>query len=60
MNLLHNIGGGNLSEWLYDISADGGKTYTTQWLHEAEAEAEKANGNIVLKRRNLMIPEYRR
>lgn len=49
-----------MTDWLYDISADGGKTYTAQWLYESEAEAEKANGNIVLKRSNLMIPEYRR
>jgi hypothetical protein len=49
-----------MKEWLYDISADGGQTYTTQWLYEAEAKAEKENGYIVLKRRNLMIPEYRR
>lgn len=48
-------------KWLYDISADGGKTYTTQWLTEEDAEYEKEGyGNIVLKRQSLLIPEYMR
>ena len=49
-----------MTDWLYDISADDGKTYTTQWLYEHEAETKRANGNIVLKRRHLVIPEYKR
>ena len=47
--------------WLYDISADGGKTYTTQWLTEEEAKYEKEGyDHIVLKRKTLLIPEWLR
>lgn len=35
--------------YLYDISADGGQTWTSQWLIENEAEEEKKNGWIVKK-----------
>ena len=47
--------------WLYDISADGGKTYTAQWLTEEEAKDEKEMyDHIVLKRKTLLIPEWLR
>lgn len=44
-----------MGKWLYDISADGGKTYTTQWLTACEAEEEKAKGRAVVRRKNLFI-----
>lgn len=48
-----------MKKWLYDISADGGKTYTAQWLTEDEARDEKEMyGHIVLKRKHLPVPAY--
>lgn len=35
----------------YDISADGGETWTTQYLTESEAKDERAQGHIVLQRK---------
>lgn len=32
---------------LYSISADGGNTWTVQWLREGEVEKHKAFGYIV-------------
>lgn len=44
---------------LYDISADGGNSWSTQWLTETEATNEKEMyGHIVLKRDHLLIPAY--
>ena len=47
-----------MKKWLFDISADGGKTWTTQWLTIREAESEIRHGHIVKRRRNLLIPGY--
>lgn len=38
--------------YCYKVSADDGKTYTTQWLTEEEAEEHKAMGYIVEKNLN--------
>ena len=48
-----------MDKWIYDISADGGKTYTTQWMTESEAIDEmEMYDHIVLKRKHLLIPSY--
>ena len=36
-------------KWYY-ISTDGGKTWTAQYLTADEAEAERKNGYIIMKR----------
>ena len=36
----------------YDVSADGGVTFTTQWLSEDEARIERESGHFVFKRKN--------
>ena len=33
--------------YLYEVSADNGKTWTTQWLTPNEAEEHEINGCIV-------------
>lgn len=43
--------------WLYDISADNGKTWTTQWLTPIESVEEKNKGKIVKKRIRLLKKE---
>ena len=46
-------------KWLYDISTDGGRTFTAQWLTEEEANDEKEMyDHIVLKRKRLLVPAY--
>lgn len=36
-----------MKKWPFDISADGGKTFTRQWLTIQEAEEERRRGYIV-------------
>lgn len=44
--------------WLYDISSDNGKTWTSQWLTPIEAAEEKSKGKIVRKRVYLLKRMY--
>lgn len=38
---------------LCDISADNGKSWTTQWLNESEVEEERKHGHLISKREQL-------
>ena len=42
--------------WLFDVSADGGRTWTTQWLTIHEAQQEIKCGNLVSRKEHLLTP----
>jgi hypothetical protein len=42
---------------LYNISADGGNTWTTQWLREHEVEEHKQLGYIVIETKKIYTEE---